>query len=252
MMRKFLILTLTATLALSAADNRDPKAIDVAKQMMDAMGGAAKWDNTKIVRFDFSVLDQGKPLFLRSHLWNRSTGAYRFDSKTKEGKSSVVLMNLQDQKGSAYLDGKKLEGADLAKALKDAYGAYINDYYWLAMPWKWMDSGVNLKYLGTKSQGGETFDLVRLTFGKVGLTPGDRYDAWVSQKSHLMTHWEYQLQSNNQGSWDWTYVTTASGVKLASTHKSADGTKEISMGDVKSFDSVDPAIFTDPAKPMAK
>jgi hypothetical protein len=67
-----------------------------------------------------------------------------------------------------------------------AYATFINDMYWLFMPWKWMDMGVNLKYLGQKPLGQETYDVVQLTFGKVGLTPGDMYHAYVSPKNHLI------------------------------------------------------------------
>ena len=41
---------------------------------------------------------------------------------------------------------KKLEGAAAPAGVKEAYATWINDMYWLSMPWKWMDPGVNLKY----------------------------------------------------------------------------------------------------------
>jgi len=50
-------------------------------------------------------------------------------------KNRVVLMNLATKQGAVYVDGKKLEGPEAAKAIEAAYGAYINDFYWLAMPW---------------------------------------------------------------------------------------------------------------------
>lgn len=52
------------------------------------------------------------------------------------------------------------------------------------MPWKWLYSGTNLKYLGTKKRGGESDDGVKLTFNHVSLTPGDMYPAFVSRQSH--------------------------------------------------------------------
>jgi hypothetical protein len=158
-------------------------------------------------------------------------------------------MNMADKQGAAYMDGKKMEGRDTAKAIDSAYSAYINDFYWLAMPWKWMEPGVNLKYIGKKSQGGRSCDVVGLTFQKVGLTPGDRYQAFVSPKSHLMTHWEYTLQSGSKGSWDWQYGDYG-GVKLASNHVSPPD-KSINMGDVRILKEVDSAFFTDPQRRLA-
>lgn len=234
-----------ALVLAGAAFAADPK--QIAEQMMAAMGGTDRWNHAHFVRYDFIVSAGGKTVADRAHLWDKMTGRYRLESKTKDGKASVALFNAADQKGSAYVDGKKLEGAEAAKALKDAYGTFINDMYWLSMPWKWMDQGVNLKAAGQKPLNGQTYDVVELTFGKVGLTPGDRYQAYVSPKSHLMEHWEYVLQSGNKGSWDWEYTTTG-GVTLAKNHKSADGKMTIGMGDVKVTDQADEASFTDPAK----
>jgi hypothetical protein len=220
---------------------QDPKAVEIAQSMMQAMGGQDAWNATHYLRFDFKVSIGGETKADRSHLWDKQTGRYRLDQKNQ-----VVLMNLADKKGAAYVDGKKLEGPDAAKALESAYGAYINDFYWLAMPWKWMDPGVNLKYLGRKPQG----DAVELTFGKVGLTPGDRYQAFVSPKSHLMTHWEYTLQSGTKGSWDWQYGDHG-GVKLASNHTSPPD-KRIDMGDVRILKDVDSAYFTDALRRLSE
>jgi hypothetical protein len=243
MTRRFTVLTfLWAATALAA----DPK--QIAEQMMTAMGGVDNWNRAHFVRYDFIVNVGGKAVADRRHLWDKMTGRYRIDSKTKDGKSSVALFNAANQQGAVYIDGQKLEGDAAAKAMKDAYGTFINDMYWLAMPWKWMDMGVNLKSLGQKSLKGQNYDVVELTFGKVGLTPGDRYAAYVSPKSHLMEHWEYKLQSGNTGSWDWSYATTG-GVMLAKNHTSADG-KSIDMGDVKVMNAVDESLFTDPGKPL--
>ena len=134
------------------------------------MGGQDAWNAAHCVRFDFKVSIGGETKADRSHLWDKQTGRYRFEEKNQ-----VVLMNLADKQGTAYLDGKKMEGPGAAKAIDGAYKAYVNDFYWLAMPWKWMDAGVNLKYIGKKPQGGEDCEVVELSFEKVGLTPGDRW-----------------------------------------------------------------------------
>jgi hypothetical protein len=240
--------SLLAGALLFAADTRDPKAVEIAQSMQKAMGGQEAWNAARFIRFDFKVSIGGETKAARSHLWDKQTGRYRLDQKM-DRKNRVVLMNLANKQGAAYLDGKKLEGPDAAKAVEAAYGAYINDFYWLAMPWKWLDEGVNLKYLGKKPQGGESCDVVELTFGKVGLTPGDRYQAFVSPKSHLMTHWEYTLQSGTKGSWDWQYGESG-GVKLASNHTSPPD-KSIHMGGVLILKNVEAVFFTDPQRPLS-
>ena len=229
---------------------RDSKAVEIAETMMGTMGGKQAWMRARFVRFDFRVTAGGKEVARRAHLWDKPLGRYRLEGKNKEGKSTLALFNVADQTGKAYVDGKELQGAGEAKALKDAYATFINDMYWLAMPWKWLDEGVNLKYAGQRKLGPTSYDIVELTFGRVGLTPGDRYRAFVSPRSHMMEHWEYTLQSGNKGSWDWSYITTG-GVSLARKHTSADG-KVIDMGEVQVTDRVDESLFKDPGKELGK
>src|SRR5579872_3556510 len=175
MSRLSLALVILITAQLHAVEpHRDAKAEEIAHTMMNAMGGEKAWYGAHFLRFDFKVNAGGKMVEDRSHLWDKMTGRYRIDDKTKDGKARVALFNMSDRHGEAYVDGKKLEGAAGAKAVKDAYEGFINDMYWLAMPWKWLDQGVHLQYLGPKTRGSEAGDLVRLTFDHVGLTPGDR------------------------------------------------------------------------------
>ncbi|MGH9430017.1 MAG: hypothetical protein ACRD3T_00580 [Terriglobia bacterium] len=235
---------------LSAAnETRDPKAVEIDNTMMKAMGGEDAWNAAHFVRFEFKVRVKGKVVGDNFHLWDRKDGRYRLERAFPTGKHEVDLFNIgdyqNDKKGEAYLNGKKLEGEAAQKALENAYASYINDTWWLCMPWKWQATGVNLKYLGPKNRGAEAFDVIELTFNHVGLTPGDMYHAYVSQKSHLMTYWEYTLQSHDKGAWTWQYG-DYHGVKLAKNHVSSDGSATINMGKVQVLDAVDDAYFTNP------
>ncbi len=240
---------LSGAAAVQAEDSKaDAKAVEIAKTMMKTMGGQDTWNSAHFVRYDFIVTAGGKKVVDRSHLWDKQGGRYRLESKNKAGEGQVVLFNTATKLGTVYINHRKIDGAEAEKAVKDAYASYINDMYWLAMPWKWMDSGVHLKYAGPQKRGAETFDVVQLSFDHVGLTPGDQYKAYISPASHLMTHWEYTLQGGNKGSWDWQYVDTG-GIKLAGNHTSEDG-KSINMGTVRVLGAVDDSYFTDPSRTL--
>jgi len=248
------LLAVPVVLKGAPAADRDAKADDVAHRMEAAMGGEDAWNAAHFVRFDFKVKVGPKLVENNAHLWDRKDGRYRLERTAKKGKREVVLFSIgpyeQSKEGKAYLDGKQLEGDAARKSLEDAYASYINDTWWLCMPWKWFATGVNLKYLGAQTQGKETDDEVQLTFDHVGLTPGDMYHAFVSQQSHLMTHWDYVLQDGSKGAWEWQYG-TYHGIKLARDHTSADHKASINMGDVRVLDRVDDGYFTDPAKALA-
>jgi hypothetical protein len=235
-------------------ESRDPKAVEIDETMMKALGGEAAWDAVHFIRFEFKVRVKGKVVEDNFHLWDRNDGRYRIERDVPAGRHEVDLFNIgeyqSNKTGEAYLNGKKLEGAAAEKTLAGAYASYINDTWWLCMPWKWQATGVNLKYLGPKKRGTETFDVIELTFNHVGLTPGDMYHAYVSRQSHLMTYWEYTLQSHDRGAWTWQYG-TYQGVKLAKNHVSSDGTATINMGNVQVLDAVDAAYFTNPSHALS-
>src|SRR5262249_60726929 len=144
-------LTLAAVLPAAPADapplKADPKAAAIADRVMEALGGKKAWDDMHYIRFEFGMEKDGK-FQGRSHTWDKWTGRYRLEGKTPDGKSYVTLMNVNTKEGSAWMDGKKLEGDDAKKALEKAYGAWVNDTYWLLMPYKLKDPGVILEYGG--------------------------------------------------------------------------------------------------------
>ena len=102
---------LTAALARLLAAAPEPQAAQIARGMMQAMGGEAVWKQARYVRFDFTLKLHNQIKFDRAHLWDKQTGRYRLEDKSTTGRFAVVLFNLGDQQGAAYVDGKKLEGA---------------------------------------------------------------------------------------------------------------------------------------------
>lgn len=246
MIRTLLPLVLLALAApLAAQEVRDPEALAVANRLQQAMGGVENWNNTRYIRFDFAGGPKGDLPPGRAHLWDKWEGRYRLEQTTDDGKTQVTLFNAYDKTGAVYVDGQQLPAAEAEPLLEKAHGAFINDTYWLAMPWKWLDPGVNLNSMGEQEYNGKKYDVVELSFKNVGRTPGDRYRGFVAKDTGLMEHWEYTLQSGNEGSWDWVYMET-NGIKLPSTHYNGEG-RELSMGTVAASDAVNEAHFTDSA-----
>jgi hypothetical protein len=176
----------------------DPKAAAVADRVMEALGGAEAWNATRYLRFDFAVDREGKTLVRRAHTWDKWNGRYRLEATTKEGEPYVVLLNINTKDGDAFLKGKKLEGEEEKKFLEQGYGVWVNDTYWLLMPYKMKDPGVSLAMAGEEKKDGEAWDKVRLSFDNVGLTPKDRYWAYVNRKTGLVDRWDYVLKGEDK------------------------------------------------------
>ena len=161
-------LLLIAALVLAALPaTAQPTADQIADQVQQALGGKEAWDQTRFIRFSFA----GR----RTHHWDKWTGRHRVEGQSQDGKSYVVLSNINTKEGDAWIDGQKAEGDQKKEWLDRAYGAWVNDTYWLLMPYKLRDPGVNLTYAGKAEVDGIQYDKLALSFGKVGLTPGDRY-----------------------------------------------------------------------------
>lgn len=148
-------------------------ALALADQVMERLGGHKNWDQTRYLTWGFF----GKCL----HLWDKWAGNIRFEEK-----GLVVLMNFNSGQVRAWQEGQELtQSATVAAKLNRAHRAWINDSYWLVMPYKLKDSGVSLKYTGPgHTQEGRPAELLMLTFKGVGVTPQNKYEVWVDQQDH--------------------------------------------------------------------
>jgi hypothetical protein len=172
----------------------DPKAVAVADRVMQALGGEDAWKATRYLRFDFAVDRDGKTVMSRAHTWDKWRGRYRVEGKDKDGKDLVVAMNVNTKEGQATLAGAPLAGDALKAALETAYAWWVNDTYWLLMPYKMRDPGVVLSYAGRETKGADAWDKLLLTFDGVGLTPKDKYWVYVNARTGLVDRWEFVLK----------------------------------------------------------
>lgn len=171
------------------ADGSDPKAIAVADQVMQAMGGRKAWDKTHIIAWNF--------FGFRKLVWDKWTGDVRVDNLRDD---QTVLLNINTDKGRVFRKGAEVTNPDsVANYVKAGKGAWINDSYWLVMPFKLKDSGVTLKYIGDdKTQDGKPAEVIQMTFKNVGNTPDNKYKIWVDKDSHLVTQWAHYPKATDE------------------------------------------------------
>jgi hypothetical protein len=244
----FASLVLGMAAGLVQAAESDPKAVALADKVIEALGGEKAWAGTRYLRFDWAVERGGKTLVKRSHTWDKYTGAYRLEGTTKDGKPYSVVMNLNTRDGKAVLGGKALAGDALKKQLESAYEAWVNDTYWLIMPYKMKDPGVVLAMDGAEKTADGEWDKVRLSFESVGLTPKDRYWAYVNRKTGLVDRWDFILQDEKgpASTFSWKGWKKYGGVMLADDRVSPkDGTR-IYFPLIEVPASIPEATFTTP------
>jgi hypothetical protein len=209
---------------------------------MSALGGAKAWEQARFLRFTFA----GR----RTHTWDKWTGRHRVEGTTREGEPYVVLENLNTKKGKAFVKGEEVQGEKAEKLLELGYGTWVNDTYWLLMPYKLRDPGVNLTYDGEETIEGKTYDKLHLSFDRVGLTPGDQYWAYVNRESHLMDRWAYLLQDAKPGdkptAWTWEGWMTFGQIKLAPHRGMVGGDRSLDMSNLAVTDTLPDKVFESP------
>ncbi|MEL7124445.1 MAG: hypothetical protein AAFO07_33725, partial [Bacteroidota bacterium] len=139
------------------------------------------WDNTRYLDWNFF----GR----RRLLWDKYTGNVRIEIPAD---TSVYLVNINDNTGKVSIGGNELTEADTLKTLTERGKAiWINDAYWLVMPYKLLDPGVTLTYLGEgKDEEENATERIQLTFDAVGRTPQNKYVVHIDSSS-LVSQWEF-------------------------------------------------------------
>jgi len=163
-------------------EGSDPEAIWVAEDAIAESGGAEAWADTRYIKWNFF----GR----RWLLWDKKDGKVRIENT---GNDTKLILDLNTRQGKVFKDGREWEDPDtLKKYLDNAYRIWINDSYWLAMPFKMKDPGVHLRYVREDTTvKGIASDVISLTFDSVGVTPQNKYEVWVGKNSSLVAQWAY-------------------------------------------------------------
>jgi hypothetical protein len=211
----------------------DPTAVQLADSIMVAMGGRQNWDETKVISWNF--------FGARDLTWDKQTGRVRIVSPRD---TSVYLVNVFTNQGKVKFHGQEMTEPDtLKKLLAQAKSIWINDSYWLTMPFKLKDSGVTLKDIGTDTLKNNRYRILELTFANVGDTPENKYRVYVDPTDKLIKQWAFYRDAKKDTAdfvrpWD-NYKRY--GAILLSADRSDDGGPK----NVKIEQSVPDKIFTD-------
>lgn len=167
-------------------EGSDFTAMLIADKAMSAMGGRANWDATNAISWNF--------FGYRKHIWDKAGNRVRIDY-LKEPLSVALDMNTMT--GKVWKNKKELTETDsLKKYLNAAKSDWINDSYWVVMPFKLKDSGVTLEYYGEDTtKTGIRCDVLRLTFEEVGDTPDNAYHVWVDVDTRLVRQWAWYVNA---------------------------------------------------------
>lgn len=171
--------------AVEPTADADPQARALAESVLERMGGAEAWRRTRYLTWTFF----GR----RRHMWDRHAGRARI-----EADGDVYVIDLETKEGRAWSGGEEvLEPEALAEAMQRAHGMWVNDSYWMFMPYKLLDPGVVLRFAGAgELQDGRPCQLLEMTFDGVGNTPDNRYTVAVADDTGLVEEWSFFAEAD--------------------------------------------------------
>jgi hypothetical protein len=217
------------------AESSKEKAQRIATESLEAMGGAKAYDKTQYLSWVFF----GK----RFHVWDKHTGNIRIEY----GDNSVVLMNIHDKTGRAWEKGQEITDETALKAKMEwGYKVWINDSYWLVMPYKLQDPGVNLSYARDDTMAnGEDAYVLTMTFNDVGVTPDNKYEVFIDKNTLLVGEFAFYPKVEDTAprfNRPWTNWQQYGDIMLS------DERGKTGMGPIAVYKALSKAIFESPDK----
>ncbi len=215
----------------------DPQARELAESVMQSMGGQEAWDATRHVAWKFF----GR----RQHYWDKHTGNIRIEIPANDrGPEMLILMNLDSRSGRVWTSGEELAGTALQEGLERGWRSWVNDSYWMFMPYKLMDPGVNLRHVGEDLMADDReADVLEMTFEGVGVTPNNRYLVYVARDSGLVEQWSYfaeRDQSEAGFTMPWENWSSFGNILLST------GRGDGADWDIHVYDELPEALYSDP------
>ncbi|TGE27522.1 hypothetical protein [Hymenobacter metallicola] len=219
----------------------DARAQAWADTVMQQMGGYAAWQQTRLLGWDF--LDNSY------QLWDKQTGDFRWQKDTL-----VAVYNLTTKQGRAYSKGQDISTTEKGqKLLNRMYPVWVNNSWWLLMPFKLKDSGVTLTYKGPgQLMDGTPAEVLNMTFKNVGVTPDNKYEVYISPKTKLVEEWAYFPKATDaQPAFRrrWTEYKQYGPLKLAADR--TDGKDGRRLGHITASTTVPAGLLQNPA-PIAR
>lgn len=201
-----------ATQPAGPADSADGRAL--AEKIVKSAGGDV-WPKVNRLKFTFNVEDEGTIVASVKHDWDVRTG---IDTVTIGDKT--ISTNVYEN--------KTREGDEL-----QAFKRWTNDAYWLLMPLKLLDGGIQYGPVMNTRDMPPSRGRFTISFAGVGLTPGDQYDLSVDLRENRVTHWVYKPDAEKSIGFTWENYQDFNGLVLSTEHKTDDGKRRIFFTDIE-------------------
>ncbi len=244
------VVLLAAGLALGCRSEPPGPADQLVDAWIDASGGLDAWKQVESLRYTVTTVwfdsteteVRRRPRFV----WGKKRPQRaRIERDEAEGH----YVQAQDGRGNAWatLDGELLPPDH--KAADEVFYVTGDVMYWIGLPYKLRDPGVNLTYIPPDSTG---YAGARVSFGQgIGLHSGDRYFYYFEEGSPYPVEVHYIEEGRtNVNRTRWSDFEQAGGITYVKTrtyyNEEGRRTKQLIISDVELNPEIDDAMFAPP------
>ncbi|NJY64044.1 hypothetical protein HC174_14975 [Salinimicrobium sp. CDJ15-81-2] len=212
-MKKFTLLLFLVALVLSCTDNQQDQTI---VQKIAQANGIENFKDVKELRYTFNVRVNDTLRTSRAWTWRPQD-----KTATLTTPDSTVTYNYESE----------------ASQHEQTDQRFINDQYWLLFPFHlvWDDMEWEHTEQATAPIGGEQMQRVTVTYPDgAGYTPGDVYEIYFGN-DHMIREWVYLSGGSRKRAFaaTWEDYEEHGGLKVATMHRSEDGSFELFFTDVE-------------------
>ncbi|GIX40656.1 MAG: hypothetical protein KatS3mg129_0389 [Leptospiraceae bacterium] len=192
------------------------KAEYLAKKMLEYANIDA-WKKTEAVEFTFAGI--------RHHLWDKKRNYVLYQKD-----NTKVYFKKDTLEGKVFIDNKEILESELKnKKIKEAYSAFINDFFWLQPAFHIYSPGTKRFFIEDNK--------LRVTFYEGGVTPGDTYVFYIDNKGkiEIMQMWVKIIPIKGIKAEFKDYIETETGVRIAKVRETF--LKNIILSNIKFYKS---------------
>ncbi len=210
------------------------QAQNLAREVITAAGGSENFNNIHYIGWNF--------FGSRQIIWDKVNERVRIDYLKKK---VTIICDLKGEHGRVFLNGTETIDPDsLKKYLAKGSLIWMNDSYWLAMPFKLLDPGVHLNLIGMSYTLDSTLaNVIEMTFSDVGATPENKYLIYIDPATHFIVQWDF-YNAYTDPLPEFTNI-WGDYKKYGSIYLSGDRGTEGVLTDIHVWDSLPEYIFTD-------
>ncbi len=218
-MKKLLLLTFFTVILFSCKNDKDPE-VSEEKNMetyekIAMANGLEEFDSISKIKFTFNVKVNDSLRSSRRWVWD--TKSDKISLTEKDSVMSYV------KKDSIVEDKKMIDQK------------FVNDSYWLLFPYqlKWSNADFSEVKMAEAPISGKEMKMLTVSYPtEGGYTPGDSYDIYFND-DYMIQEWVYKPSGGGGNmATTWEDYGDFDGVKIARSHKSKDGTFELSFSDI--------------------